>query len=89
MDNLDTTETVSISSRKRVWRVEILNDLDGNFEFIARIQKITFLNGAEVGQEDLGCVSVLHDEALLDEALAPQIENLKGACQELIKRLGK
>ena len=80
-------ETVSITSSKRVWRVEIINDLDGDFEFIARLQKIRFVGDMEVSQEDLGFRSIRYSEASLDPDMAHLTESVKASCKSLIDKL--
>jgi len=83
----ETSEIINAIQKKRVWRVELLGDLDGDFQFVAHIQKIRTQDGVEISQEDLGHVSVSCAEAKADPALEPQITKIKNGCRALIREL--
>ena len=85
----ETPETIEAIQKKRVWRVELLGDLDGDFQFVAHVQRIRTQGGVEISQEDLGSVSVSYDEAKADPALDPQITKIKNGCRGLIRELRK
>jgi hypothetical protein len=85
----ETTETATITKKPRVWRIEILGDLDGNFEFVGRLQKIRSQDGVEISQEDLGSESVGYDAAMLNPDLAPHMTKIKNGCRGLIRELRK
>ena len=83
----EETANPTVVTKKRVWRVEIEGDLDGDFRFRAYIVKVKTEDGVELPPVDLGSVETTHDVAVLDPALEPSMTKIHNGCRALIREL--
>jgi hypothetical protein len=88
MDYWDDTVSVStITTKKEIWRVELFGDLDGNFRFVAHVDKVQFDGGEEIGRIHLDDVVTDFATAEADPALEPSMTKLRNGCRALIRAL--
>jgi hypothetical protein len=84
----DVTVTVAHTTKKQVWRIEIFGDLEGNFQFVAHIDRVTYDDTmTEIGRVHLPDVTILHDDAVADVNLEPHMTAIHNQCKALIRLL--
>ena len=85
----DTTSVVTITSKKRIARVEFVGDPGGNYRFIAEIVVDFFDGPTLVASKSMGSASMVREEAILDPLLAPHIALIETGIVGLVKELRK